>query len=259
MRNYSGDITGSNGFYASSLGGLPTQCTLTQWFRFATYDCPINRSKTTFKYGDRNSGVGYGTERGFDDKGYVMCAGLVEGKYWSGYTNPTDSAPTDFSWHHLAFMIKAANSPLYNTVYLDGNLLTPKIFLLTAPMTSPTGFFSLCGRDGSSDFETNKVDVRVTRTCIFGRLFTASDIMADYSDGMSMPKDNSLLHYWDATVENGKVVDKVGDWNLSFSNGCSISDDTPWTWGGGNLLEIAYYLTKISNCESVVSQYKEAA
>ena len=213
------------GFHIRGLGTMPMGVTITAWFRYAAYS-NVALSKSVLKYGDRNNGVGFGTW--YSSNQYFMRAGLVEGKYWACFGSPLSITPKDFAWHHVALRVKSGTSPLFGACYIDGVEQTPYTGSGTAAMNSPSGIFSVCGRDNGQGWETPRADVRSTRVCIFGAQLSAGEIMADYLAGEKMPTNTTLTHYWDATVENSEVLDKVGSWNLSFSQGCSISNDTPW-------------------------------
>lgn len=52
-------------------------------------------------------------------------------------------------------------------------------------------------------------------------------------DGRTMARAKApkgeLLHYYDGTLDNGMLMDLVGNWHLTATSGSTIENETPWS------------------------------
>ena len=125
-------------------------------------------------------------------------------------------------------------------MFLDGEYITYEHADGTGDIISPSGKFSICGKDHGKGWENPNMHADACRVCIFNGVLSESDLLADMALVGALPINSSLLHFYDGTVENGLLVDKAGNWNLTQTDGCSILNETPWSTvtaneGGGIL------------------------
>lgn len=215
------------GFMGRNLGTMPVPVTITAWYKFTGY-ANIALSKSAFKYGDRNNGVGFGMVKQYSPSMWGVPSAVVEGKYWVFYKR-FYSLPTDTSWHYVGIKIISGITRPIKTAIVDGETLTAEQEDGTAAINSPSQCFSICGRDNGTAWEATQTHAYACRVCVFNGALSDSDILGDMALGGRRPANTNLIHFYDGTVENGLLIDKVGNWNLTQTNGSSIIDDTPWS------------------------------
>lgn len=221
--------TSQQGFFVNSLGSLPMNQTFTCWYKATFTDADIMASRDVFKYGDNNNGCGFGFGYVVGGNTRTSKAALVEAKYWWTFDLIQGVRLPNTGWHHLAYRIKSGTSPNNNAVFVDGTVQTraSNSSSSTSSINPPTNIFSICGRGNGGTLDC---EVRVYHPRIYNELLSDSKIAEDMTIA-GVPTRQSLVHYWDGTTDGGKVYDFVGDWHLSFSDGCSVVPDTPQ---GGN-------------------------
>lgn len=213
--------TSKQGFFVDSLGSLPVNQTFTCWYRFLYPAVNLSSSRVVLKYGNASNGAAFGSVQQSLSE-ISSCAALCEARYWHLYNSFSGQQLADTGWHHLAFLIKSGSSPLNNSVYIDGTARTKVSGSGSQAYITPSGKFSICGRDA----ETMDCTVQVFHPRIYNELLGSSAISEDMTIA-GIPTRQSLAHYWDGTTDGGKVYDFVGNWNLTFSTGCEIVDDAP--------------------------------
>ena len=215
------------GFMGRNLGTMPVPVTITAWYKFSGYTA-ISYSKSTFKYGNRNNGGGFGVVKNYSPSFWGVPAAVVEGKYWVYYKKFT-SLPTDTSWHYVGLKIISGITNPILTAFIDGSTVTAEQIGGTAAIINPTQCFSICGKDNGSSWEDPRVTATASRVCIFSGALSDAELQKDMALGGLLPTNTNLIHFYDGTVESNALLDKVGNWDLSQTNGCSIVDETPWS------------------------------
>lgn len=216
----------SPGFIITNLGTATLPQTVTCWYKFAAYSATpdIWAGKAIVKFGNMSSGMAYGM---LNYPGiYSDRAALNEGKYWSCYRKQTSQSYPDTQWHHLAMVVRSGTYPTKGTVYVDGTAYTTGTDLKSTALTTPTGHFSILGRQNDDGYPAV---VLAHRVCVFDSQLSDAEVAADMALGATPSSRSDLVHYWDGTVDNAKLVDLVGTWNLTFSDGCSIVQESPWS------------------------------
>lgn len=224
LRTFAKTGTNYGGFFASGLGSFTMPITFAGWFRFGDCVTGTSSSRLIFKYGANatyggsNDGFGFGVVWNFGG-GAITDTGLcylVEGLEWRKV------ATRDDSWHHLAVIGKLGSSPVTNAVYIDG----VNRYTASSPyaMSSPSDVFSLLGRPNADGYD---IDAFVCRPVIYNGILSATEILNDMSMGADIIREKAL-HFWDGSVNaSGKAVDVIGDWHLTPSAGCFITDELP--------------------------------
>lgn len=209
------------GFYAQSLGTLPLSQTFSCWYRYIYPNEDLDSSRVVFKYGNSSNGCAFGSVR-YSLLYSSSCAGLCEARYWIPFNRFSGRRLADTGWLHLAFLIKSGSSPLVNAVYINGEVQTKVDGSGTQSYITPSGKFSICGRDG----EFMNATVQVFQPRIYNELLNSAAILEDMAT-IGKPSRSTLTHYWDGTLLGDKVQDHVGSWDLSFSTGCEILPVAP--------------------------------
>lgn len=213
------------GFCTDGLSIMPMPITMTMWFKNDIYTNLNGLSKSILKYGNISSGVGFGQFKASSNNLYQTAA-VVEARYWASYSSV--STPTDYAWHHLALIVKSGTNPLSGAVYIDGVSRSYVAGGGSDAIVTPTGAFSICGRAGGYQYEDPSAKVLACRVCIFNGEMSAAAIAADMALGAKAPK-GELLHYYDGTLDNGMLMDLVGNWHLTATSGSTIENETPWS------------------------------
>lgn len=228
MRSFSSE-GGKGFFYAPISGSLPFGRTFTMWVKKEFADAEaLGGDSLLFAA----AGVGTGGGIGFRGRisqnldPYLTC--LHEGVSW----NPTYYrwGKTDTGWHHLAWTVKASYNP--NVVYVDGVKQSNQSS--TSAFAAATNYLGLFCRTANgnpyTDFGDKIWKGKICRLVVWNSVLTDAQVADDYAQGSNVSNIDSTTaaHFYDGSMENGKVKDLISDWDAVLWGGAAVVDETPW-------------------------------
>lgn len=185
---------------------------------------PLNTKGNFCTFGSDTTGVSLG--------GGARSEGETRGNYLNGLANTRWWLPsnteciTDEEWHHYVFVTPSSVGGNMSYIYMDGVIVGGIRYngaaITNLNSTSNITLLGVC--DGEMDRYMTGL---VTRCCIYNRMLSESEIVADYELGNLPPVPSGLIHYYNGETKDGKLIDVIGGIDLESQNGAYISNEIP--------------------------------
>lgn len=196
---------------------------VSMWFRSASvpaHGCIFDYFSS---YNENIGGTGIGFGYGESDHSMESADGNYLNVLYNGVAWNTCGQIYDFStWRHYSLTMKKNSGSGYKyyfnaRMYLDGVKLldTTKYMSCYIEQVRMLGY-DIIGID-------RYIGGSATCICMFDRQLSDSEVLSEYEKGMIIRNDlTGLSHYWDGQMDNNRIVDHVGNWNLSLNGDASV-------------------------------------